>query len=339
MHNLKSYYLIDSKLEKTITNLNITILSIGALGNVLSLFTFLQKDLLKLKFNWYLLTITIFEIFCCCTGFIDYIFPKICDRDIFLHDLSKISYITVDYILHTSDACIVVLTFLLSIDRLYAIKHPLKIKEFITNLHAKKTIFISLLSLVSLKTLSFVLCELNIGNKRFILYCSLVSPFMFIAIPLIVILIINIMLAKELWVYNKKLDTDYYIENTLNVEYSKRNTIVVINFRKTVTALRNPRNKGYKSHYVVILISSIWSILTSISYYSFLTYDFLFQFNIFSNNFDLKSITKIQAISSVLFNSSHCIHFFIYLSFHSEFRNIFRKIFFKISRVKKIPKL
>ena len=129
MHNLKSYYLIDSKLEKTITNLNITILSIGALGNVLSLFTFLQKDLLKLKFNWYLLTITIFEIFFCCTGFIDYIFPKICDRDIFLHDLSKISYITVDYILHTSDACIVVLTFLLSIDRLYAIKHPLKIKE------------------------------------------------------------------------------------------------------------------------------------------------------------------------------------------------------------------
>ena len=329
-----------AKLNKTAFISNLILMILGALDNFMAFCTFLQKDLRKRKFNWYLLTITIFEIFFCCTGFIDYIFLKIYDQNIFLHDLNKISYITVDYILHTSDSCVVVLTLLLSIDRLYAIKHPLKIKEFITNLHAKKTIFISLLSLVSLKTLSFVLCELNLGNKRFILYCSLVSPLLFNTLPLVLIFVINGLLAKEMWSYNEQLinnecstlNVNTICDDTIaSVSNYRRSTQIVFNKNKSTVTLRKSGkcalSKIQKSHYIVIFVSSIWSILSSIPYYSFNSYFLLFQLNFFSNNFDLKNMIMIHIISSVLFNANHCINFFIYFIFYSEFRNIILNFF------------
>ena len=44
---------------------NSVLLSIGIVGNLISFFVFLNKTLRKRKFNWYLLTLTVFKfVFC-----------------------------------------------------------------------------------------------------------------------------------------------------------------------------------------------------------------------------------------------------------------------------------
>ena len=119
---------------------NSLLLGIGILGNLISFFVFLNKTLRKRKFYLYLLTLTVFKFFFCLIFFIDFIFVAIHKSGLFLHNIHKIYFIIIDYTIHTIDCCTVVLTMLLSTDRLYAIKKPMEIKEFFTNLHAKKTI-------------------------------------------------------------------------------------------------------------------------------------------------------------------------------------------------------
>ena len=321
-----------TNLFKIAHHLNTFLMAIGTINNMLCFFVFLNKNLRKRKFNWYLLTVAVFEFIFCLIGFSDYIFTKIHKRKIFLHDLDVTVYMILNYIIHTSDSCVTILTLLLSIDRLYAIKKPMKIREFVTNLHAKKTIGLSLLLLVLLKTLSFAICELDYNGKAFILFCSLISPFIFNTMPLVIVLIINGLLFKEIWydrrkksLYAKKLSSDTRSRECISVlNKGKKSNIEMRIFNKKETT------KSQKSHYIVILVSSIWSILTTIPYYSFNTFYSLFRLNFFSSHFHMKTIQMIQVISSVLFNSNHCINFFIYLSFYSEFRKIIKNSFLKL---------
>ena len=66
-----------SILEDIACNLNIFMMTLGLVLNMLSISTFLQKKLLRRKFNWYLLVLTIFELIFCVTVFIDYVFSKV----------------------------------------------------------------------------------------------------------------------------------------------------------------------------------------------------------------------------------------------------------------------
>ena len=319
---------------------NSLLLSIGILGNVASFLVFTHQTLRKRKFNWYLLTLTFFEFLFCLIGFIDYIYIKINKKGIFLHDTHQISFMVVDYGIHTSDLCTVILTLLLSIDRLYAIKNPMKIKEFITNLHAKKALAISLLIAVLLKTTSYTFCELNIEKKTIIFYCSIISPMLFHAIPSVIILIVNAMLAKQMCSFNSDNQLDENDANQmelLNVNLSQRSntinrTINTIAIRSTYQMRKfscRGKSKTQKSHYIIIFVLSLWFAFTSIPYYIFNTYFSLLNLKFFSATFQLKSVLRIQMISSVLFNLNHCVHFFVYFSFYSEFRNILKVTFLK----------
>ena len=315
---------------------NVCLLSIGLVNNFVCFFVFLNKNLRKRKFNWYLLALAVFEFLFCLIGFIDYIFVKVHKQEIFLHDLHKLSYMIINYIIHTSDSCVSILTLLVSMDRLYAIKNPMKIKEFFTCRHAIKTITSSLFVLILLKTLSFCFCESNINSELFIVYCSLISPILFNTIPLTMILIINGLLAKEM-LQNKKIQQNYQLnESQLNFEglSSRRNTRAMSKRNKSVITInkidRRESSNVQKSHYIVILVLSIWSVFTSIPYYSFNTYFSLFRLKLFSSGFHLKTVVMTQTISSVLFNSNHCVNFFMYLLFYSEFRSILRNTFIKM---------
>ena len=311
--------------------LNTVLLGIGILGNAASAITLFNKTLRKRKFNWYLLTLTVFEFFFCLISFTDYIF--ILNRGIFLHDLHKISFIIIDFTVHTSDCCVVILTLLLSADRLYAIKNPMKIKEFITNLHAKKTIFLSLLLTISLNVLNYVFCELIIGNKALIFYCSIVSPLLFHLLPSLIILILNGMLEKEMYYANRQTYSETEIDllnvRTLSTDFSGKSAkkAPLVTMRRFNS---KESSKFQKSHYVVIFVLSIWTTLTTIPYYLFNSYFSLFQLNFIFIKLNKQTITTIQIISSVFFNSNHCINFFIYLSFYTEFRNILKSAFLKL---------
>jgi hypothetical protein len=131
------------KAESSICSINIFFMVFGIIANIISIAAFSQKNLRKRKFNWYLLILAIFELIFCLAVFADNIFMKISEKKIYLHALNKISGIIIDFTVHTTDSYTTVLTVLLSLDRLYAIRKPMKIKQFITNLHAKKLILFS----------------------------------------------------------------------------------------------------------------------------------------------------------------------------------------------------
>jgi hypothetical protein len=210
---------------------------------------------------------------------------KISEKKIYLHALNKISGIIIDFTVHTTDSYTTVLTVLLSLDRLYAIRKPMKIKQFITNLHAKKLILFSFLILISLKTTSFVFCELYIGGN--LVYCSLVSPLLFHLIPLITILVLNSWLVKEIICYytrQKRHSINNLARKSITAMFSF-NENKKIRSNSLAVYMRSSRskkiNKTQKSHYIVILMSSLWSILTSIPYFTLNPYFSLYKADFF----------------------------------------------------------
>jgi hypothetical protein len=109
--------------------LNIVILSIGFSDNLMCIYVFLQKKLLRHKFNWYLSIVAMFKLIFSLTLFIDHIFSIIDKGQKFLHDINETASKIIDFIVHTSDSYIAVLTVFLSLDRLVAIKIPMFIKN------------------------------------------------------------------------------------------------------------------------------------------------------------------------------------------------------------------
>ena len=369
------------KIGEIVLYFNIILTAVGTAGNIISIHVFLHKTLRKRKFNLYLSALTVFELIFCLTLFIDNIFVKIHKRKIFLHELNKISLIVIDFLTQTTVTCSSLLNLLLSLDRVYAVKHPMKIKEFITNLHAKKLIITSLVLLITLKSISFSLCEIYSDRKGFIVYCSLVSPFLFGGIPLIIIAILNSLLAISICNYNlstnrsesvpgkytrrqssvnsvmgslsnkndqkgfrnsiplrrNTLDVhnDFSVENKSNSN-NKLNSIDINDARSSSSTRRNTITSDYvlrkfsnaenrkkqKSHYIVILFFSLWSIISSIPYYILMSFLCLFQLNFISMNFNIHAVVKFKIIFSIFFNLNHCSNFFIYLIFHTEFRMI-----------------
>jgi len=208
------------KLDKISCNLNIFFSLVGVIFNILSIYAFSQKKLRARKYNWYLLVLAVFELVFCITLFVDYIFAKVYREPIFFHELNEFTRILVDFTIHTSDSCTAILSLILSLDRLYAIKYPLDIKQFFTNLHAKITIAASISIFMLLNTASFAFCQLNIGislflskpfyfliiyigNNPYLIFCKLISPALLGTIPLIVVFLLNIMLIKEVIKSNK----------------------------------------------------------------------------------------------------------------------------------------
>ena len=310
-----------ASVEEISSYINISLLVIGIINNLLCIYAFLQKRLLKRKFNWYLLILTIFRLIFCVILLVDYIFSKI--NTILLHDYNYISKIAVDFTIHTSDSCITMLTLFLSLDRLYAIKYAikntLKIRLFITNLHPKKLIGLSLVILIALKTFSFTFCEIKFSSDIHVIYCSLLSPLLFNSFPSVVILILNSVLVAKIIKYNEK-----HKER----EFDNETPVLLLRIRR-FDYVSSAFSRTQKSHYIIIIVSSVWSVITSIPYYSFNSYISLFQLKLFQNIFKMKRVIITQIISSIIFNSNHCLDFYIYLYFYNDFRIVLKNLFYR----------
>jgi hypothetical protein len=271
--------------QKIVCFLNVVIVIVGIIHNSISSIIFLQKKLRKNKFNWYLQVTSMFQLLLCLILLIDYLFSFVYVKPIFLHSLNKISRIAIDVTIHTSDSCIGILTLFLSLDRLYAIKEPLLIKEFFTHLHAKSIIIISSTSLFLIKALDMFFCEISIHDDAHIVYCALISPLIFNIIPLIIIFAINSLLIYEISHYYKTHHTlnhadKIYQSQVLSVKVELRKNTISSNIKQ----LPNNKNKlstFQKSHYFVILISAFWSVFSSIPYYIFKSYFLLSELDAF----------------------------------------------------------
>ena len=319
--------------ENVTSNLNMVLLMIGIITSLLSIYAFLQKELQRRKFNWYLLVLTTFELIFCSTLFIDYLFSKVWIEKIFLHDFNKYTNFIIDFTIHTTDSYMRILTLFLSIDRLYAIYiDPIKVKDFITNVHAKSLISVSFIIIFSLKALSYTLYELRIACKTHAIFCTLVFPFIFNIIPIFVIGILNSILVVKLVKYYKgksKLAIERLAKKSITVMLETRQTRRLTRSSEQMRRFNSKEiGKTQKSHYFVILTTTIWSILTSIPYYTFNTYFTLIDIKMFSDS-SVKNLNIIQIVSSILFNLNHCFNFFIYVTFYNDFRNCILKLFCK----------
>jgi hypothetical protein len=81
-------------------------------------------------------------------------------------------------------------------------------------------------------------------------------------------------------------------------------------------------SKSQKSHFFTIISLGIWQILTNIHYFVLITFDRARLLRITNLKY-----TSLQAVSSIFFNSNHCVNILIYLIFYKEFGLIILDLF------------
>jgi hypothetical protein len=311
---------------------NLGMFLIGLICNSLSIYVFSKKKMRTIKFNLYTLVLSILELIFCLILSLDNLY-LFCHQNILLHEVSIYSTIIFDYVVHTIESCIDIITLILSIDRLYAICKPMKIKSFITQIHTKLLILVSLSFIIFIKILLSVFCYLT--SFRFIYYCSILTPIFFNLIPTTGIFVVNSFLIKEIFKSYKNKPTEETIDVQISYEHNLSRGVSIIyqkNRNHTVSANRINQtakiSKKQKSHYVAIIISSFWLMFTTITYHMFDAY-FLIKFSNLVDVEDNQNLKITQIFFSFLFNSTYCINFFFYYSFNSSFRQYTLNIFCK----------
>jgi hypothetical protein len=317
----------------TTTALNLSFLTIGIIGNGLCIYAFSKKRMRSVKFNLYSLAIAVFQFIFCLFLFGDYMYRLFSSEKALLHQFNKIFNILFDCSIHTTDSYLAVLRVILSIDRLYAIKKPLNIKTFATHLHANRFIILTFLLLILLKIPGTILCHIFETELVYITYYSMISPFIFNILPTISVLTINLILIKALIKNFKKDSKENINENKKSeIHVTLKNSISIRKFCK-------PQKSSNKTHYISIIILSLWQVLSTVPYYTFNSYNFIVLSNLFEveREVTLNRIGKLETIQAFLaffFNISQCFNIFVYISFNKSFRNCFYK---KCKILKRIP--
>ena len=310
-------------------NINFLLASLGIIGNILCIVVFSQKKMLICKFNWYLLILAILELIFCLIIFMDYLLRIVHSSPMMIHDLNIHLYVIIDVLIHTIDSSATFITLILSIDRLYAIRNPIKIKHFFTNVHKKLLTFTSLIILIILKIPCLKIIFLRIGlfqSEFYIIYCTILFPVLFNVIPTVIIFVLNSKLISEIVKYYNQIPS---------IDLSKQRRSLVNKELISSSGISNnnqkPISKTQKSHYFIIVSVSVWTILSTTPYYFLNTYLLLSRIDLLENPFESNTIITAQILSSMFFNSNHCINFFIYLFFYSHFKDLLVRIFSKAS--------
>ena len=257
----------------------------------------------------------------CCILFSDYTFRVFNSKPIFLHDLNVFTNMTIDFSLHFIDSYLVFLTLILSIDRLMALKNPTEVKNLVTYLYSKYLVGITLVGTFIIKIPSLILCYENCNRKFNIVFCTLVSPILFNIFPTIVILVVNAVLVFELINYHRVRKTSESV-----LEFRRRSTVANIAvFKRSaiaqLVAFSNNKPVIFSNKMCYIMIALVtWQTLTTLPYYILNIFHLQFQLYSIKNLNYRNVVNTIQVISSIFFNSNHCINFFIYYFFNFEFR-------------------
>ena len=298
-------------MQDVVSQINMVIMLFGIIGNVLCIYVFAQKRMIKRKFYFYLLILAICELIFCLVLFLDYSYRFTNRGKITLHDSNLFMNITIEFLIHTTDSYSGLITLILSIDRLYAIRNPMKIKKFITNLHSKCLLLSTLAGLILIK-IPGVLISFQIESELlFLIFCVFLFPAILNIIPTVAILLINSILIKEVNKYLREFP-------------SKSPTIRWSQNKSTTNESVNSRTQ--KSYYFVIIFLSFWLVCTTLPYYLFKTFSLFYRFSSASDYFYFERVNSFklvftQVISSILLNSNHSINFFVYFHFFAMFRH------------------
>lgn len=142
---------IHEEIESIVARINLFTMLFGIIGNFICICVLMQKTLLNRKFNWYLLILALADLIFCFIVFINY-YIVFTNPSRALYDLSKITCYFTDYVVSSIDAFCVYLTLVLSIDRLYAIKKPIKSKMFLTYRFPRRIAILGYLTILLIKS-------------------------------------------------------------------------------------------------------------------------------------------------------------------------------------------
>ena len=141
---------IHDRIDYVVAKINFGSMLFGIIGNFICICVLCQKQLLNRKFNFYLLLLAVADLTFCFIVFVNYSIVN-SNPNRALYDFSRLTCYLTDYIVSSFDALSVYLTLILSIDRLYAITKPIKIKTFFTNLYPKRVALFGYLLLLTIK--------------------------------------------------------------------------------------------------------------------------------------------------------------------------------------------
>ena len=156
---------------------------------------------------------------------------------------------------------------------------------------------------------SYVKTKSN-SKHIYIFYFNILMPILFNLTPAILILVINVtlclLLIKKIKNYrNQERSHDDMRKFSIKSRHHGR-------YQKVSTS--------QMSHFFIIISLCLWLISTNIPYYVLILFDRSrsLEISIARHAYN----TSHQAISSIFFNSNHCINIIIYLMFYKDFRQI-----------------
>jgi hypothetical protein len=129
------------KFTSIVGKFNLILMFFGTLSNMVCVRVFAKKSMFEIRFNKYLFAHSFVNILFCLLAFLNYLVYLSYEEKNF-SDLHKLSCFFHDYILNLLDALSVYLAVILSIDRLYTIEIPIKIKKFLIFKYPVGVIFI-----------------------------------------------------------------------------------------------------------------------------------------------------------------------------------------------------
>lgn len=298
----------------TIDAINFYLILIGIIGNTICIGIFLHRNLRKHKYNLYLLVLSTVELFFCVLAFISYICYIMPIKS------SNFADFRVEFASHFVDSFSVAIRLILLIDRLFAIDRPIAVKSVITKKQPKLLISCAFIITFIIRIPELVFSYMQ---KHFLIICfTIISNIILNMLPAIVILILNIMLFRIIKKHdNMKQKSSpssiiYQRKVTKSDENNNNNNETVDESEKTNENIASskiinykPMTNKQKSHFIFIVALGAYFLCTTIPYY--ITFYICLLNNCHSN---------LQYITSILFNSNHCINMFICVAFHYEFR-------------------
>ena len=132
----KNYF--TEQTDNVVSKINLTLMCFGIVGNLMCMWVLAHKKLYQKRFNRYLLMLAFVEFFFCIIAFANYLTLNL-NAEVnqgrgrrALYDLSVFTCYFTGFIVNILDELSVYFVLLMSIDRLQAIRCPIKIKLFIT---------------------------------------------------------------------------------------------------------------------------------------------------------------------------------------------------------------
>lgn len=142
---------IQQIVDDVASKFNFSSMLFGIIANTLCISVFFDKIQLRKKFQFYLLALAFADLFYCIIVFLNYLVFIVNPPNV-LYDLTSWTCYLTDYFVGIIDSFCILMTLVLSVDRLYAITSPLKFRNSITYRFPKMLIFACLILVALVKS-------------------------------------------------------------------------------------------------------------------------------------------------------------------------------------------